>query len=203
MLPDTKICLAWLSSSLPADSAEPIPLRYQFTPGQTNAYSVKFETVINEQPTTVAGIVYVDIRRVEDGVAAVGLSGALLPRATPGAGLWQGAFHPRMGGWFPRPIHLRPELEARVDEMGQVIRQWTFWGANLPAPIGSLVAEGARMTAFHRLQSAEVEEPTAELLAAAVRLAHSSDSNARLAAGRILSRHGTANEVPVMVRLLA
>ena len=44
--------IAWLSSSLPADSVEPIPLCYQFTPGQTNAYRVTFETVVNEQPTT-------------------------------------------------------------------------------------------------------------------------------------------------------
>jgi hypothetical protein len=366
--------IAWLSSSLPADSVEPIPLCYQFTPGQTNAYRVTFETVVNEQPTTLAGIVYVDVRRVEDGVAAVGLSGALLPKAMPGAGPWQGVFNPRMGGWFPRPIHLQPQSEVRVDELGQVVRQWTLGGANLPPPIGSVVTlffepmpgvvaaewqsqaqvliddetpstdphgrhfpvydpgrsgfqllanrgytarlvdvdesmatiktrtelaslfrtgttprfevrtegtvifdhqrgrlqsiewqgqavtttitltlrrpmkltvqllegealaraleelrpespqpppvitrgeletllrdlkssdPGARMTAFHRLQTAEVEEPTDELLATAVTLANSGDSNERLAAVRILAQHGTAKEVPVMVRLLA
>jgi hypothetical protein len=131
--------IAWLSSSLPADSAEPIPLRYQFTPGQTNAYSVKFETVVSEQPTTMSGIVYVDVRRVEDGVAVIGLSGTVLPRGVPGAGSGMAMFHPRMGGWFPRPIHLRPDSEVHVDEMGQVIRQWTPGAANLPSPIGSVV----------------------------------------------------------------
>lgn len=65
------------------------------------------------------------------------------------------------------------------------------------------VDEGTRMTAIHRLQSAGVEEPTGDLLAAAVTLAGSGDSNARLAAGRILGNHGTASEVPVMVQLLA
>jgi len=54
-----------------------------------------------------------------------------------------------------------------------------------------------------RLQTAEVEEITPDLLNAAVKLAGSSDHSARMAAGRVLGHYGTAEQVPAMLKLLA
>ncbi|MHB1307788.1 MAG: HEAT repeat domain-containing protein, partial [Limisphaerales bacterium] len=63
--------------------------------------------------------------------------------------------------------------------------------------------ENTRMQAINRLQMAEVEAPTPELLAAAVKLAGSADFSARTTAGHLLGLYGTSGEVPAMLKLLA
>ncbi|MHB1308997.1 MAG: hypothetical protein ACYC23_18120, partial [Limisphaerales bacterium] len=131
--------LAVAAGGLTAESSAPVQLRYQFTPGQTNAYRVSFETVANEQPATVAGVVFVHVRRVEEGVATLAFSGSLMPRIPRGQAPFMGMlFRPGSGTWMPRPITLQPNVEIRVDDRGRMVRQSVF-GASFPPPFGSIM----------------------------------------------------------------
>jgi HEAT repeat protein len=77
--------------------------------------------------------------------------------------------------------------------------------AELPGLLQDLESpdEVRRSQAISRLHMCELEEATPELLAAAVKLAGSSQYPERTAANHLLGRHGTAAEVPAMLRLLA
>lgn len=122
-----------------AESPTPVQLRYQFTPGQTNAYQVAFETTVGEQTTTLAGVVFVEVRKVEEGVATVGFAGSLLPRGAPGPNPMFGPPFRSFGNpWLPRQMTLQPNSDLRVDARGQVVRQW-FHGPALPAPFGRVM----------------------------------------------------------------
>lgn len=114
-------------------------LRYRFTPAQTNAYRVTLETTFQDQPTTLAGVVFVITRSVEEGVATIGFQGTVNPQSMRGP-TFGGPFPPGMGGgWFPRPMYFQPQVAVRVDTRGRVVQETSF-DTDLPAPFGSLPA---------------------------------------------------------------
>lgn len=135
----TAAVLAFALTATAADAVTPVEIRYRFAPDQTNAYRVSFETTVGEQTSTLAGVVFVHVRKVEDGVATLGFRGNVTPLATAGQPPMLGVpYHPFGGPWRPGPITLHPNSEIRVDELGQVVRQSSY-GPELPAPFGSVM----------------------------------------------------------------
>jgi hypothetical protein len=129
-----------LAATLAAAAAvEAVQLRYQFEPGATNAYRVSFEATSGEQTSAVAGVVFVRVRKVEEGVGTLGFNGSLVPRSAPGVSPMMGMpFRPIGGPWMPRHLVLQPNAEIRVDELGRVVRQWSY-GPGLPLPFGNVM----------------------------------------------------------------
>jgi hypothetical protein len=131
--------LTWVTAPPAAAAETPGAPRYRFTPAQTNAYRVTLETTFQDQPTTLAGVVFVITRSVEEDVATIGFRGTVSPQSTrsPAFG---GPFPPGMGGgWFPRPLHFQPQVVLRVDTRGRIVHETSF-DTDLPAPFGSLPA---------------------------------------------------------------
>lgn len=62
---------------------------------------------------------------------------------------------------------------------------------------------GIRAGSIARLHSAEIMQPTPDLIAAAIELAGDRDLSLQHLAARLLGRYGSASELPVMFRLLA
>ncbi|MCZ7638003.1 MAG: HEAT repeat domain-containing protein [Verrucomicrobia bacterium] len=131
--------LAWVIASPGLTAGTPDVPRYRFTPAQTNAYRVTLETTFQDEPTTLAGVVFVITRAVEEGVATIGFQGTVSPQSMRGPA-FGGPFPPGMGGgWFPRPVHLQPQVALGVDPWGRVVQETSF-DTDLPAPFGSLPA---------------------------------------------------------------
>jgi hypothetical protein len=120
------------------DAPTPIPLGYQFTSGQTNAYRVDLETVTGDQTSALAGVIFVHVRKVEEGVATVGLSGSLMPRPGGEMGPMFGRPPGPLGEmWRPRPVVLQPNHELSVNALGQVVRQRSV-APGVPTALGSV-----------------------------------------------------------------
>ncbi|MBE7504069.1 MAG: HEAT repeat domain-containing protein [Verrucomicrobiales bacterium] len=131
--------LAWVVASPVVAAGTSDALRYRFTPAQTNAYRVTLETTFQDQPTTLAGVVFVITRSVEEGVATMGFQGTVIPQPTRGSPFGSPFPPGPTGGWFPRPIHFQPQVAVRVDTQGRVVQEFSF-DTDLPAPFGSLPA---------------------------------------------------------------
>lgn len=100
------------------------------------------------------------------------------------------------------------------DEVAEALRAMGSAQSDPPQPIGpeelaELVAmmrspdPGTRASSIARLHSAEIVQPTGDLVAAAIELAGDRDLSMQHLAARLLGKYGSATELPVMLRLLA
>ncbi len=130
------LCFAVTLPNYAAETADAKGLKYRFVPGQTNAYQVTIESTTPEDPVTLTGVLFVNSRKVTDGVAAVGLSGSLTPKGQRGP---MRSFPGRYGPAQPflRPMGFQPNYEVSVDELGHVLREPSTT-PRLPTPLDGL-----------------------------------------------------------------
>jgi hypothetical protein len=127
--------------AMPAAEIAPVLLRYTFSPGQTNAYSLQIEAQGETGREAVAGTFLVGSRAVATNLIGLSFRGQLRPKS-PGHGLPM----PPMGY---RPGHLMslsalaygPQNESRelvIDDRGEIVSQ--AGDQALPIPLGQLMA---------------------------------------------------------------
>ncbi len=128
-----------LALPLPAAEIAPVLLRYTFSPGQTNAYSLQIEAQGETGREAIAGTFLVSSRTVATNLIGLSFRGQLRPKSLGGL--------PPMMGYRPGyPMSLSaltygPQIESRelvMDERGEIVRQ----GGDLalPIPLGQLMA---------------------------------------------------------------
>lgn len=133
-----------ISLSLLSTSAAETNLRYKFQSGTTNGYRVTIESVSENNPRRVEGIILVGVRTVEDNVATLFFRGRLQPKQGANAPQHFAGhmFHPGHFGqpdpWqqFFFPSALSPYNEVQVDSSGRVLRIVGL--QDLPRPLDNL-----------------------------------------------------------------
>ena len=110
-------------------------LRYHFSEGQTNVYSVQIESRGENGTETLAGNVTVTARTGQSNVICLVLRGMLTPKRDMAGRM------PYMGGGpnYPRwmnPVSLGEGCEIQIDDRGRVLR--VAGDSPLPIPLGTL-----------------------------------------------------------------
>lgn len=165
------LSLAGTPPALPAQTAH-----YQFREGTTNAYKVTFETVQQEVPVALGGVLLLHPTgpATSTDLTHLAISGRLTPRphrTAPGGP----PFHPRAGFgpggplWMPQMIMVPPGTTFSIDASGRVVRDSATW-SGLPAPLDSLAhlliealpdtTQGAHSLDAHVTLNDELPSPT-------------------------------------------
>ncbi|MGO9200529.1 MAG: HEAT repeat domain-containing protein [Limisphaerales bacterium] len=124
---------------LPAAEIGPVLLRYTFSPGQTNAYSLQIEARGDTGREAVAGTFLVSSRSVATNLIGLSFRGQLRPKS-------MGGMQPMMGfrPGYPMPLSALaygPQSQSRelvIDERGDIVQQ--AGDLALPIPLGQLMA---------------------------------------------------------------
>ncbi len=121
-------------SELSAASRKPL-LRYRFSEGQTNVYSVQIESRGENGTETLVGNVTVTCRAGQSNVICLALRGMLTPKRDMGGRMPYYGGGPNYPRWM-NPVPLGEGCEIQIDDRGRVLRAAGDYP--LPIPLGTL-----------------------------------------------------------------
>lgn len=130
--------LALLALTAPfarADDNQAPQLRYQFSAGKTNAYSIQVETRGENGRETLSGNIFVTPTAISTNVIRLSGRGSLTPQREAGTPpmYYSGSGYPRSS----MPVMLADMCEIQIDDCGRVLRESGDYA--LSVPLGQLL----------------------------------------------------------------